>query len=58
MVKLTDTTIDIQDTSEVVYADAHSHLVPDWFELEEVEKIVANAQKVIGAVAKCCSAES
>jgi TatD DNase family protein len=46
MVKLTDSTIDIQDTSEVVYADAHSHLVPNWFELEEIEKIVSKAQNV------------
>ncbi len=46
MVKLTDSTIDVQDTSEVVYADAHSHLVPNWFELEEIEEIVSKARKV------------
>ena len=46
MVKLTDSTIDVQDTSEIVYADAHSHLVPNWFELEEIEKIVSKARNV------------
>lgn len=46
MVKLTDSTIDVQDKSDVIYADAHCHLVPDWFEIEEVEKIVSNANQV------------
>ncbi|MFW9852207.1 MAG: TatD family hydrolase [Candidatus Thorarchaeota archaeon] len=46
MVKLTDSKIEVQDTSEVIYADAHSHLVPNWFELKEIEEIVTKARKV------------
>ncbi|MHA1550987.1 MAG: TatD family hydrolase [Candidatus Heimdallarchaeaceae archaeon] len=46
-----DAIINIERTSEIVYADGHCHLVPEWFEYDEVVKLagkaVANGVKYI-----------
>jgi TatD DNase family protein len=38
-----DANINIERTSEMVYADGHCHLVPEWFEYEEVVKLTRKA---------------
>ncbi len=38
-----DATINIERTSEIIYADGHCHLVPEWFEYDEVVKLAGKA---------------
>ncbi|MCE7740901.1 MAG: hypothetical protein GOP50_00455, partial [Candidatus Heimdallarchaeota archaeon] len=34
-----------EDDSKIAYADAHCHLVPEWFTMEEIKEIVAASSK-------------
>ena len=48
----TDTTTERKETIDLAYADAHCHLVPEWFTLKEIEQIadesVLNGVQYIG----------